>query len=508
MEADPAGADPAGAGRRAWSITTRLAAGYAALTTLILVAALGFLYWALQSNLHRSEERFLSDKIQVLQTVAQGRVVSDRLREEVQLEIAAYQFTRYFARVLDAADGRGDVLIQTDGMAALLPPRVFPAPTSTAPEQSQPWTAPSGRRYLLMAARTPPGQTPPGQTPPGEALPGATTAPRGGRVLQVALDVTSQAELLADYRRALLVVLLVAALCSAAGGVVVARRGMRPLATIAQAAERISATQLGERIRPSGWPAELTALARAFDAMLGRLEASFERLSRFSADLAHELRTPVSNLMGEAEVTLSKPRTKAEYRRVLESSLEEYGRLARMITNLLFLARAEGTSDVPLAHEAVDARAQIDTLRAVFDAVAAEQGVALRCEGQATLHADPALLRRAVSNLVANALEHTPPGGSVTLSAQPQPGGAAAVAVEDTGCGIAPEHLPHLFDRFYQADPARAGRAEDAGLGLSIVQSIMDLHGGTTHVDSTPGRGTTVTLRLPGPASGGKVSDE
>jgi hypothetical protein len=182
--ADPDRLAPNHAAPRAWSITVRLAAGYAALTTLILVAALGFLYWALQSNLHRSEERFLSDKIQVLQTVAQGRAVSDRLREEVQLEIAAYQFTRYFARVLDeagpdgaelnsaGANARAQVLIQTDSMAALLPPRVFPAPTSTAPEQSHAWTAPSGQRYLLMTARAS------NEAPRGSA---SASVRRGGR---------------------------------------------------------------------------------------------------------------------------------------------------------------------------------------------------------------------------------------------------------------------------------------------------------------------------------------
>lgn len=474
--------------RRPWSITARLAAGYAALTTLVLAGAVGFLYWTLRGNLRRSEERFLADKIQVLQTVTQGRMVSSRLREEVQLEIAAYQFTRYFARVLNgpstagtpiknADEEGGSVLIETDRMATLLPPRVFPEPTGTAPTQSERWTAPSGRRYLLMTARAP-----------------------NGRVLQVALDVSAQAKLLADYRRALLAVLVAAVLCSAGGGVVVARRGMRPLQAIAKTAEHISAAQLDKRIRPIGWPAELQTLARAFDAMLDRLETSFERLRRFSADLAHELRTPVSNLMGETEVTLSKSRTKDEYRRVLESSLEEYRRLARMIKDLLFLARAERT-EVPLDRQPLNARDTLESMQALFGGVAAERKIDLRHQGTATVYADPGLLRRALSNLISNAIEHTPPGGAIRLVGHSLPNGAAEIVVEDTGEGIAREHLPHLFDRFYQADPARSGPTEGTGLGLSIVQSIVDLHDGTITVDSEPERGTVVTLRFPTPDS-------
>ena len=164
------------------------------------------------------------------------------------------------------------------------------------------------------------------------------------RLLQVALDISHDETLLAYYRRTLVIVLFVGIVCSAAVGTVITRKGLRPLAAITTAAQRITAAHLHERIAPTRWPQELSSLATAFDAMLDRLEDAFSRLSQFSADLAHELRTPINNLVGEAEVALARGRTLDEYQQVIESSLEEYARLSHTIESLLFLARAENPS--------------------------------------------------------------------------------------------------------------------------------------------------------------------
>jgi two-component system heavy metal sensor histidine kinase CusS len=329
----------------------------------------------------------------------------------------------------------------------------------------------------------------------------AELGPSGGkrRLLQVALDVSPEAALLADYRRKLAVVLLGGILFSAGAGVAIARQGMRPLVEITRAAQRITATQLHERIDPAQWPRELTALATAFDEMLSRLEYSFTQLSQFSADLAHELRTPINNLRGEAEVALSRTRTPDDYRQVLESSLEEYARLSRMIDSLLFLARAE-SAEVPIEPSRLDARQELETVREFHEAVAEEQGVEVACQGQAFLNADAMLFRRAVSNLLSNALRYTPRGGKITLSVQPSEDQSVEVRVSDTGSGIDPEHLPRIFDRFYRADRTRSPYPQGTGLGLAIVKSIMDLHRGTVTIQSEPARGTTVILRFPPPA--------
>ena len=256
------------------------------------------------------------------------------------------------------------------------------------------------------------------------------------------------------------------------------------------------ASRLNERIEAGLWPPELQSLATAFDRMLERLEESFNRLQQFSSDLAHELRTPLNNLMGEMEVTLTKQRNHEEYQQVLESSLEEVSGLARMIDNLLFLARAE-RSERRADARVLDATDEIRAVADFFEAFAEQKGVIIRVEGEGTVFADAMLLRRVLTNLVSNSIEATPPGGSITIAAQPTAGGGGEIRVVDSGRGVDAEHLPRLFDRFYRVDPARADHREGTGLGLAIVRSIMELHGGEVKIDSDPSYGTTVALDFP-----------
>jgi len=310
------------------------------------------------------------------------------------------------------------------------------------------------------------------------------------------LDISSEQSLVRDYGRKVAIVLVLGLIFASVGGALLARRGMKPLAEITQAAQRITSSQLHERIAAPGWPNELSALATAFDGMLSRLENSFRRLSQFSADLAHELRTPINNLMGEAEVGLSRERSPDEYRDVLESILEECGRLSRMIDRLLFLARAEN-AQTRIERTRLNACHEMKAVRDFHEALAEEQGVRVVCTGDAEMDADPFLFRRALANLLSNALQFTAAGGTVTLAAVATEDGSVDVHVRDTGSGIDPEHLPHIFDRFYRADRSRSQNPAGTGLGLAIVKSIMELHGGSVAISSTPGRGTTVTLHFP-----------
>jgi two-component system heavy metal sensor histidine kinase CusS len=228
--------------------------------------------------------------------------------------------------------------------------------------------------------------------------------------------------------------------------------------------------------------------------MLARLERSFDQLSRFSSDLAHEFRSPINNLVAAASVTLGRARDVAEYENTLEVMVEEGSRLSRMVSGMLFLARADNAQQT-IRREALSAREEFARLIAFFEVMADEQGIALRAEGDCHLMADAMLLRRALSNLLSNALRYTPRGGTVILRAAAD-GDACVISVVDDGCGIAPEHLPYLFDRFYRADPARSS-TDSTGLGLAVVRSIAELHGGTVTVDSAPGKGAAFTLRLP-----------
>ena len=275
--------------------------------------------------------------------------------------------------------------------------------------------------------------------------------------------------------------------------VTVAKRGLRPLAAMTRSLKRVGPHRLHERVPPAEWPRELQPVAIAFDDMLDRLEDSFTRLSQFSADLAHELRTPLANIRGEAEVALTRPRSPNEYQAVIESSVAECARLSGIIDNLLFLARAEA-AESQVQRSVFDGRTAIEKIAAYNEAIAAERHLEIVCEGEGEVDADPVLFGRAVSNLVDNAVRFTPEGGRITISLATNAEGAEIV-VTDTGCGIAAEHIPRVFDRFYRVDPSRS--SEGTGLGLALVKSIADLHGGSLAVVSEIGRGTSVTLKFP-----------
>ena len=274
----PPDAQATGPASGSWSITGRLTLLYTVSTSGMLVLSTVFLYWVLASNLAWESHQFLADKIYVLRGILRDHSHDrDALEEEVLLEVAAHQYTKYYVRIRHAGGG---TLLETPGMATVLPAAVFPAPTRAQerPGDGMSWRSPDGRAYHLLAAWAAVGQA-------GDAQ----------QLLQLGLEVSRTEALLATYRRQLALVLGVGIVCAAGAASVVARRGMRPLAEITHAAQRITATQLHTRIGPVRWPMELTALAATFDAMLTRLEDSFTRLSQFSVDLAHELRTPVNN---------------------------------------------------------------------------------------------------------------------------------------------------------------------------------------------------------------------
>jgi len=461
-----------------WSIAARLTVLYTLSAFGILVLAAAFLHWALVENLHREDGQFLADKVTLLRTIlSQNAADPDSLKEEVEWETAALHFAKYYARVLD---GQGKTLIQTPGMSQVLPVAMFPAPTDATRLESGVinHTLEHGQKFLLLSAMA------------------ASGGGKQQKQIQVALDISPQEAFLQNYRRSLTWAVIFGVLFSAVAGAIVARRGMRPLAELTQTTDRISASQLHERIAGENWPKELASLATGFDRMLDRLEDSFERLSQFSGDLAHELRTPINNLRGEAGVALAQPRTAEEYRSTLESSLEEYARLSSLIDNLLFLARADSPT-TGIMRERFDARQSVETVCDYYEALAEDRGIELRCEGHGQVNADPMLFRQAASNLLSNALNHTPPGGVVKVKTSQRADGKLEVEVSDTGCGISSEHLPHIFDRLYRVDPARSNHPYGAGLGLAIVKSIMTLHGGSVEVQSETGKGARFSLLFP-----------
>lgn len=311
----------------------------------------------------------------------------------------------------------------------------------------------------------------------------------------IALDVSHHRVFMARFRRTLALAISLAALAAAALGWVATRTGLAPLRRVTALAASLDANRLDARLPESRIPLEIQSLVVAFNAMLARLEDSFRRLREFSADIAHELRTPIGNLMVQTQVALSEARDLDQYREVLYSSLEEYERMGQMVGDMLFLAQADNGQLRPSTGP-VDLAAEIQTLFDYLDAWSEERGVALRLTGaSAPVAGDRLMLRRAFSNLLTNAIRHTPRGAAVLVRLE---GGAEGtrVQVANPGDPIPDEHLPRLFDRFYRPDPSRRREGEGAGLGLAIVKSVIDAHGGT--VAATSDRQTTrFTIILP-----------
>lgn len=279
-------------------------------------------------------------------------------------------------------------------------------------------------------------------------------------------------------------------------GWIAARRGLAPIREMAELAKGISASHLGDRLNPESTPTELVGLATAFNEMLARLEDSFQRLSDFSSDLAHELRTPISNLMTQTQVALSRVRSADEYREVLYSNLEEYERLARMISDMLFLAKADNGLITP-SSEQVDISREISELFGFYEAFAEEQEVRLVLSGEGNVQGDRLMLRRAFSNLLSNAIRHTPHHGRVNVVIKREAeAGCVRIIFENTGECIAQEHLPRLFDRFYRVDSSRRKTSDGAGLGLAITKSIVESHKGLIQAHSSNGL-TRFMISLP-----------
>jgi two-component system heavy metal sensor histidine kinase CusS len=300
----------------------------------------------------------------------------------------------------------------------------------------------------------------------------------------IALDISHHRQFMDDFHRALAIATALAALLTAALGWGATRAGLGPLRQVTQLATRLSASRLGERLPASGVPAEIDALTTAFNAMLVRLEDSFRRLSEFSSDIAHELRTPLSNLMTQTQVVLTRARSAEEYREVLASNMEEYERLARMIGDMLFLAQADNSLVTPRKEE-VDLAREVARLLEFYEALAAESGVRLEAVGAVHVAADRLMLQRALSNLISNAIRHTRRGGTVSVRLAGE-AGQAVISVDNPG-EIPAQHLPRLFDRFYTGDPARRASGEGAGLGLAITRSIVAAHGGSITASSEAG---------------------
>lgn len=462
------------------SLASRLVLAFVAVAAVTLTAAGTYLYYALNAQLRATDDAMLLGKITQLRHLTSEALGADDLTRN------AHRYTDVVSGhdglILRVATLEGRTLIEVnpEGEQVTVPPAVRAAvpPTESAVHT---WMSMSGITSRAVAAEAWLGQT-------------------GTKVMVlVAQDGDSRAALLANYQRHIVFAVIGGVAAVALLSLLLVRSTLRGLERIGRQAAAVVPSQLDTRLALEGAPRELADLMASLNAMLTRLQDGFARLSQFSADLAHDFRTPLANLVGQTEVTLAHPRTVEEYRSVLESNLEEYARLSHMIEDMLFLARADHAR-VALSVAPLDARHEIQVLVDYFEAVAADRDITIHVTGDAQVRADATLLRRAINNLLDNALRYTPTGERIDVVVVHLPQ-EIGIAVRNPGPTIPAASLPLLFERFYRGDPSRAQSGEQSsqstGLGLAIVKTIMDLHGGTVQASSPPGGRTEFRLVFP-----------
>lgn len=462
------------------SLTLRLALLFALLSFLILGAVGVSLYRGLEMQLALRDDAALVTRVDQIRTLLKDANTMQLIHEKPQL----------FKNMLGNQEGL--LVIRFAGeapMVAVNPgdmpvPAIVPVPADAvlSPAAIHRSTNADGIPLIAVAAAT-----------------HAADSPRDLEIV-AGRAMTERSRLLEGYRQRILLLSLAAATLFAVLGYLLVRRGLRPLRRLAAQAETITVAKLAARIDAAGAPRELAPVIAAFNAMLDRLERGFTQLSQVSADMAHDLRTPIGNLLGQTEVALSQPRSTEQYEALLASNLEELQRLSRMTDNMLFLARAEH-ADNAIERAMLDVSDELQHVADYFEGLAEERGLRIAVQGDGSMWADSVLLRRALANLLANAVRHAEQGSVIVLRSTRDEEGVS-LTVENRGATIEPQHLARIFDRFYRADASRRGSSEASGLGLSIVRSIMTLHQGRWQASSADGR-TRFSLFFPHrPAAG------
>lgn len=445
-----------------------------ALVTSLAIALLGlFLDLALSSQLAAREREQLAGKAELFM-----HVISE-IRTAAELEGARHRFS-------DILIGHGELradLLDAHGKTVLALSS-YGWPASLATEAAR-----QGRTEMQIVEAAEPFRL----LGVAAALPG----PAGQVVIAIALSGAEARQILGRFRISIVLACLLSSAIAGALGYAAAVRGLQPLRNMVRAAAGIGAHQLDQRLELREVPVELRELAESFNGMLSRLEDSFRRLSDFSSDLAHELRTPLTNLILHSQIALSRPRDEAELRAVLAAGLEELERMARMVNDMLFIAKADH-SQIRLAREPVQVHDEVAKVFDYFQGLSEEKGVTLSCEGAATIWGDRGMVRRALANLVSNAIRHAREGTAVTVRLVRQEAGSAVlIEVHNEGLRIGEVEAQRVFDRFYRGEASRTASSEGAGLGLAIVKSIMALHGGSATASSTR-TGTMFRLTVPG----------
>ncbi|WP_338923509.1 heavy metal sensor histidine kinase [Pseudomonas silesiensis] len=446
------------------TLSLRLAIMFALVSTLLLGSIGFYLYQSLQREIAWRDDQALLGRLERMQALISDSDSIEQLRGRPKL----YEnMLGNRDSLLWIVDDTGKVLIEINPVRMTLP-KLPAAPQARLVDDHSSESVRLAWQDVILSDR--------------------------GLTLIAGKLLSERDQMLGAYRLKLWLAMSVGALLAFAFGWWVSQRGLHPVRLLAKRAAGIDVQHLHLRLDEFNELNELKLLCNALNQMLARLEDGFAQLSRFSGDLAHEMRTPLGNLMGHTQQTLRRSRSIEDYQNLLVSNQEEYERLARMIDSMLFLARTE-QPNACVTFEQISLHDLIEQLCEYFEGVAQERDVQLINQARDQLLGDSGLIRRALANLLANALRYAIPGSAVTVSSEISED-RLEITVHNHGEPIAAEHLPRLFERFYRCDPSRNQPDDSGGLGLAIVRSIMQLHGGCVTVDSTEA-GTSFHLDFP-----------
>lgn len=455
------------------SLSSRLGLSMAFLCAGLVVVLALLAYAALDHELQRRARGELADKLQQvrhgLAASADSRSLTGNPHELLDL-IAGHDD---FALTLLPVESDGTLLLDT-GPAARR--GMLERLTVSGTLDFHSWSAADGKRLLTASSIARLGD---------------------GTPVRVLLSQERSADeaLLGAFRDSVLAGVPFLLLIVGLGGWHAVQRGLSPLRRFRRIALRTSTEDLSHRIPLERLPRELSEVARALNVMLHRLDDGVQQLTQFSDDLAHELRSPISNLLGKAQVTLARSRSVEEYEAVLVSGVEELQRLSRIVTDMLFLAQV---SQAQVPFEPLCLGEEARRVSEVFLFAAEEKRLEIRLRGEADILGNRLMVQRALSNLLSNAIRHTPEGQRIDVEIHRGEKGVC-LSVSNPGTGIAERHLARLFERFYRANEHGTRSEGGTGLGLAIVRSIMSLHGGAVSVDSRPQGPTRFELVFPGP---------
>ena len=452
------------------SIRVRLTLWYVALLAVILLAFSGVLYASLS--------RSLREELDVTLSTEGARLISSMDFENGVLQLGEGPDNLRIGTVAALFDRTGTRLLAYDPRQRL---PALPQSISAAARGEQTYETaalPDGTQWRVLTAPV---------TENGVQI----------GILQVGRPVAEVDATLRQLVLALALAVPLTLLVASAGGLFLAARALDPIDRITRAAAAIGAEDLSRRLNLRGHHDEVGRLAATFDRMLDRLDHAFRRQRQFTADASHELRTPLTMLTSQIDVALDRRRSPAEYEDLLRSLREDAARMSQLVSELLTLARADGGQQL-LSREELDLGDLVRRVVPAMQPIALQRGVQLieQVQSDVRVWGDQTRLTQLVINLIDNALRYTPSGGEATVSVA-RVGASATLRVEDTGVGIDGEHLPHVFERFYRADPSRTRGEGGAGLGLAISRWITQAHGGDIAVESRLGQGSAFTVHLP-----------